>query len=279
MAVDLKHHRLFVAEVGNGSVDMIDLERGVVAGRISGLKEPQGVAWLPDREELAVASGGDGTVCFYRSDLATIGVMQLGDDADNLRVDPGSDRLVAGYGSGALAVIDPATQFVVRRVPLPGHPEGFRLFGDKAIVNVPDARRVIIANLTTGAVEANWRATYRLNFPMAVDQGTAALAFRWPARLVTMDAATGAITTDVPTCGDSDDLFFDPPRHRIMVSCGSGAVEVFGASPAGYRSMGVFKTRSGARTSLFVPELNSLFVAMRAGSGEPAAISVYRPLP
>lgn len=279
MAIDLTHHRLFVAEVGNGTVDVIDLARDLVVGRITGLKEPQGLAWLPDREELAVANGGDGTVRFYRgSDLAASGVMPFGDDADNLRVDPRNDHLVLGYGAGALAVIDTASRSVLQRVKLPGHPEGFRLFGDKAIVNIPDARRVLAVNLASGMVEASWRAKYRLNFPMAVDRNTAALVFRWPARLVLMNIPTGTVTTDISTCGDSDDVFFDSSRQRIIVSCGSGVVQVFGQSSGAYHSMGTTVTRRGARTALFVPELDRLFVAVRASEGQPAEIRIFRPI-
>src|SRR4051812_26724997 len=63
--LDLAHHRLFVAALGNGSVEAVDLDAGKVSGRITGLREPQGLAWLAGREELVVASG-DGLVRFYR---------------------------------------------------------------------------------------------------------------------------------------------------------------------------------------------------------------------
>ena len=46
IAVDLARKRLFVAELGNGSVDTIDLAgdaSGTVTHRISGLQEPQGI--------------------------------------------------------------------------------------------------------------------------------------------------------------------------------------------------------------------------------------------
>src|SRR3569832_544968 len=41
MAVDLGRKRLFVAELGNDTVDVIDLFAGTVIHRIEGLKEPQ----------------------------------------------------------------------------------------------------------------------------------------------------------------------------------------------------------------------------------------------
>jgi hypothetical protein len=62
LAYDARRGRVFVAELGNGTVEGVDLATGRVIGRIGGLKEPQGLAFLPGRDELAVASGGDGSV-------------------------------------------------------------------------------------------------------------------------------------------------------------------------------------------------------------------------
>jgi hypothetical protein len=36
---------------------------------------------------------------------------------------------------------------------------------------------------------------------------------------------------------------------------------------------------AGARTSLFVPEMDRLLVAVRAGPAEPAAIWMFKPMP
>src|SRR5438105_209999 len=66
MAVDVAGKRLFVAELGNGSVDVIDLQSGKPIERISDLKEPQGVGYAADQDLLVVASAGDGSVRFYR---------------------------------------------------------------------------------------------------------------------------------------------------------------------------------------------------------------------
>src|SRR5262249_3628796 len=87
LAVDVEHRRIFVAELGNGTVDAVDLSSGE-ARRISGLKEPQGLAYLPDQNELVAASGGDGSLRFFdASSLAILGSIALGDDADNVRID------------------------------------------------------------------------------------------------------------------------------------------------------------------------------------------------
>ncbi|HEX4735934.1 MAG TPA: hypothetical protein VH331_00055 [Allosphingosinicella sp.] len=88
LAYDPDARRLFVAELGNGSVDAVDLASGAAA-RIDGLKEPQGIAYLPALRELVVACGGDGTVRFYDGrTFHPVATLQLGDDADNVRSMP-----------------------------------------------------------------------------------------------------------------------------------------------------------------------------------------------
>jgi YVTN family beta-propeller protein len=47
LAVDLDRRRLFVAELGNGTVGAIDIANGSVIRRIEGLKEPQRLAYAP----------------------------------------------------------------------------------------------------------------------------------------------------------------------------------------------------------------------------------------
>ncbi len=284
LALDPVHERLFVAALGNGSVEVVDLKTGAPAGRIAGLNEPQGVGYLQGADELAVASGGDGTVRFYRgADLAPAGVLVLGSDADNIRIDPVSGRIVVGYGSGALAVIDPASHRVISTVRLPAHPEGFQLAGGRAWVNLPEAGRIAAVDLAGARVTASWPTPgLRFNFPMAFDPARAEVTavFRVPSRLVVFDAASGTIRQSLDTCADADDLFHDARRHRAYVSCGSGDVEVFDVQRSGYRALGRVSTRPGSRTSLFDPGADRLYVAARAGAfGEAAAILVYRPQP
>jgi hypothetical protein len=256
-------------------VEGVDLAGGRVFARVDGLKEPQGVAYLPGADELAVATGGDGMVRLYRAaDLSLAGELAAGDDADNLRVTEDGMLVV---GSDSLRVIDPKTRTLTRSVALPAHPEGFRLDGGRFFVNLPRAGRIAAGDLQTG-VTASWKAGYAMNFPMAYDAASRRIAvvYRLPARLVLMDAATGAVVSDRPTCGDSDDVFFDGKRGRIYVSCGGGSVDVF---PVEGERLARVDSRDGARTSLFVPELDRLYVAARAGADQDAAILVYRPEP
>lgn len=183
-------------------------------------------------------------------------------------------------------MIDPVTQAKIGDVRLAAHPEAFAIdaASGRAFVNLPDAGQIAVVDLAAGTQTALWTVPgLRANFPMALDAGgtTIATVFRHPPTLVLIDAATGAATARLSTCGDADDVFVDPKRQRICVSCGAGAVDIFERDKAGsYTRSARVVTSSGARTSLFVPQLDRLFVAARAGSpGGDAAIIVFRPLP
>jgi hypothetical protein len=282
MAVDLDRRRLIVAELGNNTVDVLDLNAGQSVRRLTGVDEPQGVAYLPGPDLIAAASARDGTVHLFRAgDFAQAAVVRLGDDADNLRLD-GTD-LVAGYGKGALAWIDPATGAERFEVPLPGHPESFRLHprDSRVFVNVPDAGEITVVDRASRKRIDGWKTDAGANFPMAIDEAGSqvAVVYRNPARLVLFDTKSSKAIANMPTCGDSDDVFFDPKRPRIMVSCGQGFVEVFERNDNGLKSLGRLTTSEGARTSLFVTELDRLFVAARATASSPAEIRIYRPSP
>ncbi|HEY1258230.1 MAG TPA: hypothetical protein VGF34_03210 [Stellaceae bacterium] len=282
MAVDVARRRLFVAELGNDTLDVVDLAAGRQWHRIAGLAEPQGVGYARAADLVAVASAGDGRVRFFRgADLAPAGALALGSDADDIRTDPRTGNLVVGYGNGGLAIIDPRTRSKIGDIRLAAHPEAFEIEAatGRAFVNVPDAKEIAIVDLGATKQVGRWAtAGLRANFPMALDPaaGTLATIFRQPPTLVLIDPKTGAVTQRLNTCGDADDVYFDPRRRRIYVSCGAGAVDVFAAEGAGYRELARIATAAGARTSLFVPQLDRLYVAAR---GAAPAILVFRPPP
>lgn len=291
LAIDLGRRRLFIAELGNGTVDVVDLAKGAVVARIGGLDEPQGVAFAPQADILAVANGGDGTVRLYDgAGLGPRGVIRLDDDADNARLDPRSGHLIVGFGGagfghgrGGLAVIDSARAMVVKTVALPAHPEGFQLAGDRAYVNVPDQRGIAVVDLASGGPATLWtRPRMAWNFPLALGEGgTIAVGFRSPAVLALFDGADGRLVDQAASCGDADDLFFDARRKRYYLSCGTGAIDVFAAADGALTRTGRVATVQGARTGLYVPELDRFYLAVRARpfADEPAAIRVYRPAP
>ena len=283
LAFDPARQRLYVAELGNDTVGVVDLKSHSALHNISGMKEPQGIGYVPSTDTLYIANAGDGTVrLFQGADLVPAGQIPLGDDADNVRVDDASHRLYVGYGSGALAVIDTASRKKIADVPLKAHPESFQVDskGQRIYINVPDASRIAVVDRAIGKEVASWPTnSYQSNYPMALDpiRGHVIAVFRHPAVLAEFDDKSGRIVSSTETCGDSDDVFVDAKRDQLYVSCGEGFIEVFARNGEGYRTLGRTATALGARTSLFAPSIDRLFVAVRATQGAPASIWVYRP--
>jgi YVTN family beta-propeller protein len=285
LAVDVAGHRLFVAELGNDSVGVVDLASGTVLRRIAGLREPQGVAFVPDSDVLYVATAGDGTLHrFAGADLAPLGSVRLGEDADNIRVDRDGKSVIVGYGNGALAMIDARSGTKIGEIRLAAHPESFQLdpAGARIYVNVPKAGRhhIAVIDRAAGRQLASWGlADAGGNFPMALDAagGRLLVAYRKPPLLAVFGNADGRLVARLPSCGDADDVFFDEKRQRAYVSCGEGAIDTIEREGDAYHELARLPTVPGARTSLFVPALDRLYLAVRARGDEPAALWVYRP--
>jgi DNA-binding beta-propeller fold protein YncE len=285
LAVDLSRQRLFVAELGNDSVGVVDIAQRKLIHRIGGLKEPQGVAYIPEADAIYVANGGSGYLDrFNGGDFASVGRLKLGDDADNIRLDANAHQIVIGFGKGALAFVDAKSGQKIGQIALAAHPESFQLerTGSRIFVNVPDARQVAVVDRSTGQQTGIWSVPQaRANFPMALDEAGSRLlvAYRKPAELAVFDTRGGNISAQVPICGDADDVFLDNTRQRVYVSCGDGFLDVLQWRDGSLDPLAHLPTVSGARTSLFVPELDRLFLAVRARGSERAAIWVYRPMP
>jgi hypothetical protein len=281
LSIDVAGQRLLVAELGNNSVGVVDLRQRRVAQRLAGLREPQGVAYVADT--LLVANAGDGSLRFFAgAPFAPVGRLDLKDDADNIRALSDGRSAIVGYGSGALALIDVSARAKRGDIALKGHPESFQAdpASPRVFVNVPDAHEVAVVDRAAGHQVASWSVpNARENFPMAWlgARGEVVAVFRSPARLVRIRAADGAVIDNQEICGDADDVFHDARRDRLYVTCGQGVVDVLGADGAAYARLTRVPTVPGARTGLFVPELDRLYVAVRARGAEPAAIWIFKP--
>src|SRR5215467_8774803 len=240
MAIDLARQRLFVAELGNNTVGIVDLNSRKVIRTIRGMKEPQGVAYLPSTDTLYVANGGDGSVRQFRGPEYTAGgQIDLGDDADNIRLDIPANRIVVGYGSGGLAVIDAASSRKVADIRLSVHPEGFQLDqgSDRIFVNLPRAQAIAVVDRRSGKQTASWPTKVAGgNFPMALEQDArhVLVAFLNPAKLGAFSMDDGSLAASPDICGDADDLFVDANRGRVYISCGEGFLDVLDSADRSY---------------------------------------------
>ena len=282
MAVDLGRQRLFVAELENNSVAVVDFHTREIAHVITDVRRPQGLAYVPSADTLFVANGSDGSLRMFQGEqYRPTAPIHLGDDADNVRFDPETNHVYVSYGEGALGIIDVASRRKIDDVALTTHPESFQLDreSNRIYVNSPKEQTLIVLDRISGKRIATWQTGNGSNFPLAINNAASQVlvVFRNPARLVVFAASNGTPVTSVEACGDADDMFIDAKRGRIYVSCGEGFIDVFDANR--YQLVERIPTLKGARTSLFVPEIDRLFAAARATAEAKAAVWVFRPGP
>jgi len=280
--VDTVAQRLYVAALGNNTVEVLDLKSSSHAKSLPGFREPQGIAVVSDAKLVAVANGqGEGVQFIDGTNYQPTRVVRLGEDSDNVRYDVAAKRLFVGFGGGALASISPADGKVLGEAKLAGHPESFQLerSGSRLFVNVPTADQIAVLDRVAMKVIATWPVVgAKSNFPMALDEANhrVFVGCRRPAKVLVYDTTTGKESGSFDIVGDTDDLFYDAARKRLYVSGGQGYLDVFQEQgTSGFTRLARIATAAGARTSLFVPEQARLYLAVPHRGNQKAEIRIY----
>jgi DNA-binding beta-propeller fold protein YncE len=163
---------------------------------------PDGIAWDSDRRHVYVSDESGGVLTVFGAGGRRVATVQLGGEAGNVQYDSGSRRvLVAVQSRNDLAVVDPRSEHVTRRVALPGcrHPHGL-------LVDAP--RRLAFV-----ACDAN-------------------------ATLLTLDLRRLELTGRATVGGSPDVLAFDNSLRRLYVASESGDVAVFAEHRHGLTKLG-----------------------------------------
>src|SRR6266496_421951 len=282
LSIDSKAQRLFVAALGNNTVEVLDLNEGKLIHSISNLSEPQSALFIPSLNKIYVTSAGNGTCeIFDGNSFAELAHVELSSDADNIRYDSTSESVVVGYGDGGLSYIDARSGKAMGNIKLDGHPESFQLesSGSRIFVNIPSANQIAVIDRKQQKVVSTWFMTSALaNFPMALDESGHRLfvGFRLPAKLGVFDTETGKSVASFDSIADMDDIFYDAAHKLIFVIGGQGYIDIFSQQDADhYQPVTRISTAAGARTGLWVPGLNRLYVAAPHQGTQKAEIQVY----
>jgi len=284
--VDVRGQRLFMSALGNNTLEVFDLRSNKVIYSIPGLREPQGVTYVPKSNHLFVANGDDGSVrIFDGTTYKLLKSVQFSSDADDTRYDPATDQVFVGYGDAAnagIAILDGSTGDLIATIKLPGHPESFQLekASQKIYVNIPSADNVVdVLDRSTRKIIATWKlGAARDNFPMALDEANHRLfiACRTPAEVLVLDTQSGHIVARIAAVTRADDAWYDAANKRAYVSGGGGAITVIQETDANhYGKIAQFKTADGGRTSCLVPQLNRLFLGVWGQRGQPEELRIY----
>ena len=281
--------RVFVSALGSNAVEIINISGRILEHTITGVPDPQGVAFSPDANKIFAASGEGKVYIYDAKSYEHLATVDFPGGADNLRYDTANRRLYVGCGddekTGAIAAIDATTnQRTEEEYKLGGEPESFQLekSGPNIYVNVPDLKQIVVINRDTKAM-THWALTgASSNFPMALDEADRRLfvGTHDPPRLVVFDTTSGRQIAVLPSVQDTDDLYFDSDRKRIYMPGGQGFIYTFQMiDPDHYKLLAKIPTAIGGRTAGYFGRqgkgFDRFYLAVPAHGGQPAELRIY----
>jgi hypothetical protein len=286
--------RLFLAALGNDSLEIINLTGGARVRTIAGLGHPQGVVFAPGLNKIFVASRDHQKLYIYDGvSYRLITSIDYQGDVDNLRYDDAAKRVYVDYGDGDKAAIGMVDATTNQRLPdeykTGSHAESFQLAdkGPEMYVNLPQLNQIAVVNRDTHAI-SRWPVTWKENFPMALDEADRRVfvGFRIPPRFAVFDIDSGKMVAALPCVADSDDLYYDSELKRIYVPGGQGFISVFQMiDPDRYEFIANVRSALGGRTAGYPKRPGKkggpsrLFVAIPDRAGHGAEILSYVPVP
>jgi len=282
--VDLKGNRLFLAAEEHKTVEVFDLRTGERIHSIEGFGQPLMMVYLPESNHLLVTDGGDSAVQLVDCEnYKIIKTIKLGEGVDHGVLNPINHYYYVESGGGAgapthvLSIIDTKSFKHIGDVAgLPGNSnEGMVIdrAGKKLYVNLTGTDEVGIIDLESAHLVARWPLPdAHVAHAIVLDEPDHRLfvASRKPAQFIVFNTDTGKPVASLPCVGVNSDMSFDVSRKRIYVT-GSETASVFQQRDADhYEHLAEVPTAYRAKSSIFVPELKRLYVAV-SGKGKPDA--------
>ncbi len=283
--LDLRDNRLFLASEDQKTVLVFDLRTGQRIHSIQGFGQPLTMTYLADSDRLIVTDGGD-TDAVRLVDCQSyeiINTLKLGPGVDHSAYNPLNKYFYVESGGGpngkthVLSIIDTQTFKQVGEIAgLPGNSnEGMTIdrAGKKLYVNLTGTDEVGVIDLVTRQLVARWPLPdAHIAHAIALDEPNHRLftVTRKPPQFIVFNIDTGKVVSAVPCVGVNSDMWLDVVRKQIYIT-GDGTTSVFAQRDADhYEHLAEVPTAFRAKSSMFVPQFNRLYVA-DSGKGKPDA--------
>jgi len=295
--LDLKGKRLFLTAEDHKTVEVFDLMTGDRLKSITGFASPHAILFLPKTNNLIVTDGDDDTgmvELVSGKDYSIINKIKLPPGVDGAVFNPvDKNYYVEGGGEDPkgnthlIHIIDTKTFKLVGDITLPGnHSEAMAIThdGKKLYANLGGPKEVGVVDVKTRKQIAGWPIPdAEVPNSMVLDEPNHRLfiATRKPAKFFVFNTDTGKVVATLPCAGMNDDMSFDLPRKRIYVT-GTDMATVFVQRDADhYEHLADVPTGYRAKTSLLVPQLNRLYVAVSGKGKDDAklAMQIYEVQP
>jgi DNA-binding beta-propeller fold protein YncE len=235
--------RVFASATNAREAMTINAKTGTVLARAPAGAYPDGLAYDPVERHVFVSDEAGGVETVINARGGRIGTISLGGEAGNVQYDAGSGRVLVDVQTrGDMAIIDPRSNKIIRRLPLQGCASPHGLLVDAA-------RRLAFI-----ACDAN-------------------------ARLLTLDLRSMRVTCNASVGDTPDVLAFDASLHRLYVSAESGVVAVFAEHPHSLTKLGQAFLATEAHTVAVDPRTHLVYFPLESGSSGKPQLLIMAPPP
>jgi len=209
--------RLYAAAHSGSEVAVIDVASARVVARVPTGAGPDGMAYVSSAGRLFVANamGGGETVVEVATNRALARV-DVGDGPSDTEVDPSTGRvLVSASGSRQLVAVDPVSESVVARYPIPGCDDA-----DGVQVDVSSLDRAFVGCGGNARLQSVDLATGHAHQPLQVGAGPDLLAIDLALHRLYVASESGVLTV-VDTAGAEPTVltrgFAGPDAHSVAI--------------------------------------------------------------
>lgn len=294
MAIDLREQRLFVTPQANKAVDVLDLKTSKVLHTITGFGNPHAVLYREDTNRLFVTDGGVGELkVFDATTYQYLHAIKLALNADGIGYDQRTGYLYVSNGGdqagkeySLISIVDTAREEKIGDIRIDSPVlEGVVVDSPnkRIYICLPETSSIAVIDLEKRAVIATWPLTLgKKNMALALDSTSHRLYVACRdtdvrGSIVIVDTETGKQLDRLPIGGWVDSIFFDSGKRRIYASCGVGEVYSYQREQDHYIALDPTDTAVMAKTSLFSPKLNRLYVAVPHLGGTTAKVLAFEP--
>jgi DNA-binding beta-propeller fold protein YncE len=276
LTADAGSRKLYISHATQ--VEVVDLDSGKPAGKITGLMGIHGIALAKD---LGVGFISDGRanqiVEFSLANLAVQKTIKAGTNPDGIVYDSVSKHVFAFNGrSHDATVINAPDGALVGTVKLDGKPEFPVSDGVGSVfVNIEDKSEIVKINSKTLAVEATWPlAPCESPSGLAIDKANRRLFSVCDNKVMAITDADSGKVVATPAIGEGPDAAaYDPETHLAFSSNGEcGTVTVIrSAGKDRYSVVETVETAKGARTMTLDEKTHKLYLPAAHYGPAPAA--------
>lgn len=234
-------HRIYASATNDHQAVTIDARTDAVVARAPAGDYPDGLAYDSAERHIFVSDESGGVETVLDAAGQRIATIDLGGEAGNVEYDAGTGRVLADVQTrDDIAIIDPRTNRIVHRVPLPGCNHDHGLLID---------------------------AKHRLAF-VACDGN---------ATLLTLDLRTNKIIDRDLVGANPDVLAYDSSLRRLYVSAESGTVSVFREDAHGLTKLGQAFLATEAHTVAVDPHTHLVYFPLQSGKGDRPELLIMSP--